>query len=54
MQNLNRGKRYIVVPVLSGYIVYDRIDRVQIGNDCATIGEAIERQKVLLRRPERV
>lgn len=52
--NINRGQRYIVIASIQGYIVFDRLNRVQIGDDLPTMQDAIERRRVLLRQPERV
>jgi hypothetical protein len=55
MKNINRGERYIIINSLRGYILYDRLDRVQIGDDFATIKQGIERRRIIYRRmPERV
>lgn len=49
MKNINRGERYIIIGVAGGYILYDRLDRVQIGDDFATIADGIERRRVIYR-----
>lgn len=47
-------QRYVIYASLLGWFVFDRLDRVQIGDDLPTREAAQERIRVLLRRPERV
>lgn len=49
MKNINRGQRYIILASIQGYILFDRMDRVQIGPDCITIEQAIDRRNAILR-----
>jgi hypothetical protein len=47
MRQREVSRRYVIFASTMGYIVYDRMDRVQIGSDVPTVKEAQERIKIL-------